>query len=205
MTFRLALAEYETRGNHFFEWQHIGHDKRRFDMAHLTLVQLRQYYPDVFDQIAPYYKFGFVRNPYHRFFSAISQHLKLGAPHTRVAVMSDPELFYRFSNAFAVEILKNETVASDFRLVHFRPQSEFFYLGALKWADCILKIEALDEITGTPIADWLGDAPKTVRNRTEAFAEEGYAIHALTLAARQAIEDFYAIDFERFAYAKMEL
>jgi len=203
MTFRLALMQYETRGNPFFEWQWVGHDKTRIDMAHITLQQLRRFFPNEVDQVARYFKFGFVRNPYTRFYSAISQHLKLGAPHTRVAILSDPDLFYRFANAFALEILNEARVASDFRLVHFRRQSEFFYFGDLQWADCILKLEEIDAIAGTPIADWLGNAAGTVKNRTDAFAETGYDLTALTPAARMVIENYYAPDFERFGYVRL--
>ena len=78
MTIRAALMAYETRNNRFFEWQWVGHQKVRIDMAHITLQQLRRYFPEVVDQVAPYLKFGFVRNPYARYFSALSQHLKLG-------------------------------------------------------------------------------------------------------------------------------
>lgn len=203
MTFRTALMPYETRGNKFFEWQRVGHKQARIDMAHITLQQLRTYFPEVLDQVAPYYKFGFVRDPYARFFSALSQHLKQGSAHLRLAVLSEPDLFYRIAAAFARACLTDRRLWSDFKLVHFRRQSDFFYLGELRWADGILKLEdAAAEIAASPAAAWLGDAALTVRNRTEGY-ETGYDAARLAPDARAIVEDFYAPDFERFGYPRL--
>ena len=141
MTFRTALKPYDTRDNFFFEWQQIGPAKKQIDMAHITLAQLREFFPEVLDQVAPYFKFGFVRNPYTRFLSAVSQHIKLGTPHTRAAILREPDLFYRTASSFALTVLDRNRIAGDHRLVHFREQGDFFYLEGAPWADCILKLE----------------------------------------------------------------
>ena len=76
MTFRTALAWYDTRDNYFFEWKTVPGTNRVLDMAHITLFQIFKLYPSVAFEIREYFRFGFVRNPYYRFLLAISQHLK---------------------------------------------------------------------------------------------------------------------------------
>ena len=201
MTFRTALKPYDTRDNFFFEWQQIGPAKKHIDMAHITLAQLREFFPEVLDQVAPYFKFGFVRNPYTRFLSAVSQHLKLGTPHTRAAILREPDLFYRTASSFALTVLDRGRIEGDHRLVHFREQGDFFYLDGAPWANCILKLEEPEAIAATPVAAWLGDATANPKNRTEPFARTGYDLAALSPPARDAIARFYAHDFKRFGYS----
>lgn len=204
MTIRTALMDYETRNNRFFEWQRVGHHKVQIDMAHITLQQLRRYFPAVVDQVAPYYKFGFVRHPYDRFFSALSQHLKLGSQHVRNTVLGAPDLFYRFAGAFAQRIVNDAAIESDFRLVHFRRQSDFFYFGTQKWADAVFRLEEPDAVRGTPAAAWLGDALAARRNPTEPYADTGYDAAALDPEARRVLDAFYRQDFERFGYSRLD-
>ena len=203
MTFRTALMRHDTRDNFFFEWRWLPGGKKQVDMAHITLFQLQQFYPQVLAEIAPYFKFGFVRNPYTRFLSAVGQHLKLGTPHTRTAILRDPGLFYRVADSFAQTVLDEALIEGDFKLVHFRRQSNFLYLAGKQWVDLVLKLENPDAIIGTPVEAWLGSSAPTAHNRTAAFVEDGYDLGALAPETLAAVSAFYALDFDRFGYDRL--
>ncbi len=200
MTFRTALAQFDTRDNFFFEWKTIGDSKKQLDMAHITLFQLRKFFPEVFEDIKGYYKFGFVRNPYTRFLSAISQHLKLSTPYTRAAILGDPDLFYQFANSFAVNALQDGPIENDHRLVHFRKQSNFLFIDNNQWVTDVFKLENPAEVKGTQAAAWLGEAANSIKNQTSQLSNSGYNLEKLSTAAVEKINDYYSIDFERFGY-----
>lgn len=203
MTIRTELAKYDTRENFFFEWKWVADGKKQIDMAHITLYQLQHFYPEVMASIAGYFKFGFVRDPYTRFLSAVAQHLKLGTAHTRQAIFREPDLFYRVATNFALSVLDQKVIDADFKLVHFRQQSNFYYLNSERWVDRVFKLEEPESILHTRAETWLGDAMETPKNRTPHFTEGGYDLKALAPAARNAIGTFYERDFERFGYARL--
>lgn len=202
MAFRTSLMTYETRENYFFEWKMNPVIGRTIDMAHITAFQLRNLYPEAFDSVRTYLKFGFVRNPYDRFFSALSQHLKLATPYLRTAVLNDPETFYRVANHFARNVLNPDKIDADHRLVHFRRQSAFFYLDGRIWVDRVFHLERAAEEVTDPIRGWLGAALDEKKNVTRQFAE-GYDPARLSRPAIEAIDRFYALDFERFGYDRL--
>lgn len=203
MTFRTALSKFDTRDNFFFEWKTVGEAKKQLDMAHITPFQLRKFFPEVFKDIRDYYKFGFVRNPYTRFLSAVSQHLKLSTPYTRSAMLGDAYLFYQFANSFAVNALKEEPIENDHRLVHFRRQSNFLFLDNAQWVNEFFLLEKTDTIQGSRAAPWLGDAARSVKNQTSQLSETGYDLGKLSVSTVEKINDFYSIDFERFGYERL--
>lgn len=200
MTFRTALLQYDTRDNYFFEWKTITDTGKKLDMAHITPHQLRKFYPHVFREVRDYFKFGFVRNPYTRFLSGVSQHLKLSTPHIRAAMLNDQDLFYRFSSNFALTALKEEVIERDHRMVHFRRQSNFLFLDGAQWSTAWFRLETPQAIEGTPVGTWLGDAMQTPLNRTQELAATGYQIDRLSKDARLFLREFYKIDFENFGY-----
>lgn len=202
MAFRTALAQYDTRCNAFFEWKTVG--DQQIDMAHITPYQLHRFYRDTFDQIRDYYRFGFVRNPYDRYLSAVSQHLKLSTRYIRKALLQQPDLFYSIARNMAEHVLDQHAIEQDHRLVHFRRQSNFFYFENKIWASKTFKLEEARLITDPDITTWMGSALSAPRNQTTEFSQSGYDITQLGTATIKRINTFYAVDFERFAYAQTD-
>ncbi len=203
MTMRTALAAYDTRDNFFFEWRTVGDPPKRLDMAHITPFQFRRFFPEIFDGVVGYHKFGFVRNPYTRYLSALSQHLKLGTPYIRKAVMEDPGLFYSLANSFARNCLRKEPVERDFKLVHFRPQSHFLCLDRELWVDEVVRLEEPEADWSPQVAGWLGEGIGTIRNQTSEFGD-GYDPTRLGPRCIQILNEFYQVDFKRFGYPMMK-
>lgn len=204
MAFREALAPYDTRSNFFFEWQPIGDEGQQIDMAHITPFQLNQFFRETFDQVSDYCRFGFVRNPYDRYLSAVSQHLKLCTQYIRNALLQQPDLFYTIARNLAEHALDDEAIEQDHLLVHFRRQIDYIYFEDEIWANKTFKLEEATLITDPTIKTWLGDSLLLPINQTTEFSETGYDITQLGSATIKRISAFYAADFERFAYDLLE-
>lgn len=196
-----ALLKYDTRNNIFFEWKPIGPEGKILDMAHVTPFQMRRFFPKAFAEVQGYVKFAFVRNPYHRFLSAVSQHLKLGTHYMRRSILSDAETFYRVAASFALDSLRHDPVQNDHKLVHFRPQVRFVNIDGHRWADLIFHLENPEELQGTPVAGWLAEMKDA--NRTDAFGGTGYDPQRLGAAALAKLNEFYAEDFDAFGYTRL--
>lgn len=203
MTMRSELIKYDTRENFFFEWKEEGKNKRLLDMAHLSLVQFRKLYPDVFSNVSGYFKFAFVRNPYTRFFSAVSQHLKLCTPYVRNTIIEDDEIFYDFSSRLTQRVLDEEKINADHKLVHFRRQIAFTHLDGKMWVDKVFNIEKPDLETDLRVKTWLNGALKETKNATLARQTTGYDPTRLSQEALEAINTFYKNDFTCFGYEKL--
>lgn len=195
-----ALLKYDTRDNFFFEWKTVNAEGKVIDMAHITPFQMRKFFPKAFRDVRDYLKFTFVRNPYHRFLSAVSQHLKLGTPYMRNAVLADPEAFYRVAASFALTALRKHPVENDHKLVHFRPQSNFANIDGRRWADHVFRLEDPESLQGTLVAQWLPDMATRKANPTGGFAAGGYEVERLGPEAIAALNAFYAADFTAFGY-----
>lgn len=198
MSCHTALLKYDTRDNFFFEWKHVNDEGKVLDMAHITPFQMRRFFPKVFEEVREYQKFVFVRNPYQRFISAVSQHLKLGTQVMRSAILADAETLYRVAASFAVHALKPPVVENNHKMVHFRLQCNFSNIDGRPWADMVFPLEQPELLIGTPVATWLPDMAKKA-NPTEGF-EAGYEVERLGPQAIAALNDFYARDFETFGY-----
>lgn len=201
MSCRNQLARYDTRDNFFFEWKPVNAEGKVLDMAHITPFQLRRFYPKAFQEVQGYLKFGFVRDPYERFLSAVSQHLKLSTPYLRTAILADPDIFYLVAASFAQTALQKHPVENDHKLVHFRPQSHFHNIDGKRWTDHVFRLEAPEALQGTPLAGWL-PSMTVVANKTEGYADKGYEVDRLGRPAIDAISDFYEVDFRNFDFVK---
>src|SRR5262249_37708599 len=72
---RRALREIDTSGGQF--WRIGEHPEMgAVHFAHLTLVDLAQYYPEAFAKIRDYRSMAILRDPRDRFFSAVYQRLR---------------------------------------------------------------------------------------------------------------------------------
>lgn len=202
MTCHNALLKYDTRNNFFFEWKRVNGEGKILDMAHITPMQLRRFFPRDFKKANRYYKFVFVRNPYNRFMSSISQHLKLMAPAMRTAILTDENAFYHVARAFALHGLRAPQIENEHKLVHFRIQCNFANIDGQRWVDEVFKLEDLD-FQSSPAAKWLPDMGSTARNTTNLPSSSGYDIKKLGDEAIAAINEFYDRDFSTFGYEKL--
>lgn len=193
-----ALLKYDTRDNLFFEWRSVNSEGKILDMAHITPFQMRKFFPRAFKSAENYLKFTFVRDPYQRFLSAVSQHLKLGTQNMRNAILANPDTFYQVAASFAVDALKQFPVENDHKLVHFRLQANFANIDDRRWADLVFRLEDPTALEASPVSKWLPSL--AVANRTGGFAEQGYDPARLSTAAIAALNSFYARDFEIFGY-----
>lgn len=198
-----TLLAYDTRDNFFFDWKQVNEQGKTLDMAHITPFQMRRFFPKAFQETRDYVKFTFVRNPYTRFLSAISQHLKLGTPYMRKAILNDADTFYRVASSFATSSLRLHPVENDHKLVHFRPQVSFANIDGHRWVDHAFRLEDPNGVTSTPVATWLPDLATENLNRTGGFAEGGYDIARLGPDAISALNAFYARDFDTFGYERL--
>ena len=202
MTWHSQLKHFDTRDNFFFEWKKVEGTERTLDMAHITPFQLRRFYPTVFEEVSGYLKFGFVRNPYQRFCSAVSQHLKLGSNFTRTSIMQDLDAFYSVASAFSKVVLKDNFVDNDHRLVHFKKQLAFHNIDGARWTDECFKIEDVGKVYETKVKDYLTDLEEE-KNKTGGQFDSGYDISLLSENAISLINKFYERDFEIFEYDMM--
>lgn len=194
-----ALLKFDTRENFFFEWKTINSEGKVLDMAHITPFQLRKFFPKTFVDVKNYLKFTFVRNPYDRFLSAVSQHLKLGSDQMRRSILSDETTFYNVASSFARTSLNLRSIENDHKLVHFRPQVNFINIDGRQWADLVFHLEAPRELQTSPVSTWLPDMAQKA-NPTSAFAEKGYDHSRLGSDAIAVLNDFYSKDFSSFGY-----
>lgn len=202
MTCHNALLKYDTRNNFFFEWKRVNREGKILDMAHITPLQLRQYYPRHFKKVNRYFKFVFVRDPYNRFMSSMSQHLKLMAPAMRNAILANEDAFYHVARAFALHGLRPTQIENEHSLVHFRIQCDFAHIDGQQWVDEVFKLEDLD-FQNSPAAKWLPDMGSIARNTTNLPSSSGYDIQKLGDEAITVINEFYDRDFSTFGYEKL--
>ncbi len=203
MSFRTILKQHDTTDEFFLEWVPYPQIGRTLDRAHLTLEQLRTHHRDVYDLMDDYFTFGFTRDPYQRFCSALSQHLKLTTTLIRAAVMGDEDCFYSVANQVTRHVFDEAAMDAEVKLIHFRRQSDFFYIDGARRIEAVAKIEEPE--TWDPRAvDLLGGTEVKRLNKTDQVRDggEGYEIDRLDRESLDRINAFYADDFARFGYAQ---
>ncbi len=199
MSFRTILKRHDTTDEFFLEWVPYPERGCLLDRAHLTLEQLRAHHRDVYDMMERVFTFGFVRDPYQRYFSALSQHLKLTTPLMRRAVMSDPECFYAVANRIARHVFDPDELDRDVKRIHFRRQTDFFYIDGARRVEAVAQIER-PETWDARAAELLGGRDVERRNETAGVKRGRYEPERLDAEALARINEFYAPDFEAFGY-----
>lgn len=159
------------------------------DRAHIQATELEQH--GLWDKVQQYFVFGFVRNPYERFFSAWEEHkVQHDLPDTLDI------------NEWAHQHLTHASIRFDWRYIHFCPQHYFFYRGKKCIADYIGRMETIE-------SDWLciqksvGQAfPLGVHNAKRS-SQNRLSLEQLSDATLVLVNDLYDRDFTLFSYEKL--
>ncbi len=132
---RKALLPYNTSEVELWHQRYVPTLDRIVDMSHLCALDA----PHVVEVPSGFFRFGFLRNPYSRFFSAIREHARQNNRD-----LSTPELI----SEFVLRELSPVTVRFHWQFSHFCPQHYYFYSGNTLTADYLGRQETLQE-------DWL--------------------------------------------------
>jgi hypothetical protein len=130
---RKALLPYNTSELELWHQRYIPSLDRIVDMSHLCALDI----PHVLDVPPGFFRFGFLRNPYSRFFSAVREHARQNSRD----LSSTPELI----NEFVLRELNPVTVRFHWQFSHFCPQHYYFYSGNTLTADYLGRQETLKE------------------------------------------------------------
>jgi len=182
---KYAIADHPFAG----EYQvYIESLDRTVEWFHLTAADAR----DVLPQPNGTFRFGFVRNPYDRFFSSFNEHCY------------QHQLKELDINQFILQ-LDRMSLRYDWRYTHLCPQHYFFYVGNRCVADFIGRFERLDQ-------DWsfiqrtLGMEPHPLGRFKKTDRYENYrkfTLEDLSEASLKKLDELYSRDFDLFGYQSL--
>lgn len=158
---------------------------RTVEWFHLTAADAREVLP----QPEGKFRFGFVRNPYDRFFSSFNEHVY---QHQITGVNI---------NSFILS-LDRMKLRYDWRYTHLCPQHYFFYIGNHCVADFLGRFERLEkdwsfiQRTLNMSAELLGRFKKTERYTNY----RKYSLDDLSQEAIEKLDILYSRDFDLFGY-----
>jgi hypothetical protein len=127
-SFRDALKPWHDDPFTFWGIYPSAYFRNQLDHTHLRLWELRALFPRLADCAATYNSVIFVRNPHARFLSAVNEHMKKFQPQIDLAGMDDAR---RISviEAFIQNGLTIARIMTDWRFIHFSPQTWFLRFG----------------------------------------------------------------------------
>lgn len=137
--FRALVASHHDHAMQFWGIDHKSYFQRDTDYAHLRLWELAVLYPEVMRYFETYNSVAFVRNPFQRFLSAISEHFKQYRPSENLLDCSAAKQLLIVENFIDAQ-LTTDRIHADFRYVHFSPQSWFLNLGMERKVKHVLPI-----------------------------------------------------------------
>ena len=107
------------------------------DHAHLRLWEVQALYPEIFHRMAHHRSVVFVRNPLDRFVSALHQHFRAYHPFLGIDRLAEQDRLALFRR-FARDRLTMPRILTDYRYVHFSPQTWFCLLGTRRVVDTVI-------------------------------------------------------------------
>lgn len=125
---RKVLAPFHDAATSFWHQGWDYDENRVVDMAHLSAYQWL-----VDDAVADLFKFGFIRNPYDRFFSALNEFIRRHSDSFPNLTVDKLEL-----------VLTPASTRYDWRFVHFCPQHVFFYVSGRSVVDFVGRHEHME-------------------------------------------------------------
>jgi hypothetical protein len=100
----------------------------RLDHTHLRLWELQSLFPHLAAAADSYNTVIFVRNPHARFLSAVNEHMKKFQPQIDLAGMDNAQRI-AVIEAFIQNALTIARIMTDWRFIHFSPQTWFLRFG----------------------------------------------------------------------------
>jgi hypothetical protein len=111
-------------------------------LAHLTLADLAEHYPETFDKVVRYRSMAIVRQPLDRFYSAIFQRLR---EFKEVAQSAISEEMLEADGEAVIAYLERASGRLDLEHVHFNRQCEFVELGRDRIVQDIFPVTRMSE------------------------------------------------------------
>jgi hypothetical protein len=198
---RLTLNPWRNPGKDFWGWDLYPQAGGLIDLAHMPLDLLIQLHPEIFMRMQSFFAFGFVRNPWQRYFSSVSRYLLWTTDFNKAAVTRTREGFERYASDFILANLDKDRMGYDYRLIHFLPQKRFFFM----FDNPVVKYFRMEDLeTGEFPAELaaLGLQGMRKENVSEPHLKVNgeFDPNGLTPEARAKVLEFYREDFEAFGY-----
>lgn len=114
------------------------------DYVHIPLFTLREHFSSTFRKVENYWAFAIVRDPFSRFPSSLSQHLKMygEAPIHRMRLREVEAAVARAMDFLEAAPRKNYLLPAQY--IHFQKQVDFIYLDGNQVVDTVVSMERLD-------------------------------------------------------------
>ena len=194
MSFRDILKPYHDDAFSFWGIYTAPYFRNQIDHSHLRLWELHAQFPRIFECAQSYNTVIFVRNPYERFLAALNEHFKKFQEQIDLAAMT-PEQRASVVEQFMQKLLHISRITTDWRFVHFSPQTWFLRVGNTTVPRHVIPMDnggafarsALAEL-GLPIVE----TPWTNRSPVDLSAV------LRSPSVRNFVEQFYADDFAFF-------
>lgn len=204
---RVILNKWRNPGIEFWGWTLYPQIGAVVDLAHMPLDLLMQLHPEILLRMQSFLSFGFVRDPYQRYFSSVSRYLTWTSDLNRNAITRTRETFERYASEFILANLQGGQIGYDYRLIHFLPQKRFFFL----YNNQVVRFFRMEDIEATPdlppeLAALGLDEMRSETGRKENVTEAHLKVNGkfdpngLSDEARQKVIELYHEDFEAFGY-----
>ncbi len=131
------------------------------DYVHIPLFVLKDYFPSEFDKVKRFYSFTVVRDPFSRFPSSFSQHLKR---YGKAAVKDLSLKEIKFEVTRVINYLSNQRggqvlLPADY--IHFQRQYDYIYLKGERVVDKVFGLDEIDALfadlnhfIGSDVIEW---------------------------------------------------
>jgi len=198
---RTTLKKWRNPGKDFWGYDLYPQAGGVIDLAHMPLDLLIQLHPEIFLRMQSFFAFGFVRDPYQRYFSSVARYLAWTTNFNKAAVMRTRDSFERYASDFILANLDKEKMGYDYRLIHFLPQKRFFFM----FDNQVVKYFRMEDLAVEfpPELAALGLQSMGKENVTENHLKVDGIFNpdGLSSEARQKVIEFYREDFEAFGYS----
>lgn len=117
-------------------------DGVKLDLSHLTLFQIRHYFPEIFSSISSMKKMTIIRDPRVRIYSSIYQSIRMYGDRT---LLERPDKAALIKNVYklldTVDVALSSRDALPYPMVHFSKQLDFIFLDNKQFVENIFHIE----------------------------------------------------------------